>query len=446
MTDTTRHWKRAGSRRGERILGARWWNPNPTPSSRRDAMAWAAGLLASAFALPLLAQSAAQGTEEDDEPAEPRTRASDLQRAVAWDVGDMTTHLQWPPPDLAVDVNGSSAWQQAVTTLASRLIPPDRWQPWYLSTLMQAAAQPHPAGRRLVEQLRPFCDDAAKRGLALGRGLRAALPDPLPKDLLLIIDLPGPQAVAVAAGLGDRAAPVWVLDNWPHPRGVVPSHLTLGTLLFFLPWLAGVRPAAANAAPGDLVPALVLDGNRLLAYSDASDRFDNRYLVRLPPVDALNGRGLARVLLVTDGDDCRDDLAETLYAWHTAGIAVRRVVARDFGESVVEDDAAPLHPLLGAQVRAPWLGLAGQEPALWSLVGLGGPAVQVDFASRRPGAVGWLPTKRATPFWLSDSANRPPAHHHGFVYRSYWYAGRGSVVAPGRSGSWTRSGGHYHGS
>ena len=41
-------------------------------------------------------------------------------------------------------------------------------------------------------------------------------------DVALVLDLPGPEAVAVAAALAPCFDPVFVFDNWPHPLGVVP--------------------------------------------------------------------------------------------------------------------------------------------------------------------------------------------------------------------------------
>ena len=48
---------------------------------------------------------------------------------------------------------------------------------------------------------------------------------------MVVVDLAGPEAVAFAAGAASAFDPVFAFDNWPHPRGVVPSdnRITLET-------------------------------------------------------------------------------------------------------------------------------------------------------------------------------------------------------------------------
>src|SRR5207248_1309850 len=87
------------------------------------------------------------------------------------------------------------------------------------------------------------------------------------------LDVQGPTSVAVAAGMAPGFDPVFVLDNWPHPLGVVPSHLTLGAVLYYRPLFMRLRGSRTGRAP----PVFVLDRNRLARYTDEETQFDNRY-------------------------------------------------------------------------------------------------------------------------------------------------------------------------
>jgi hypothetical protein len=170
-----------------------------------------------------------------------------------------------------------------------------------------------------------------------------------PSSWLVVVDLPGPLSVAFAAGLAKQATPVCMFGNWPHPRGVVPAHMTLAALLFHRPQLA------ASPREGQLAAAFVLDRDRLHPYGNDPDRFDNRYVVQLPSATAL--QGIERVLYVVPGggqasaEQELDDLNETFVAWRSAGITVRVVGAADFqpgNEPASKGDAAPAQPLAGS--------------------------------------------------------------------------------------------------
>ena len=93
--------------------------------------------------------------------------------------------------------------------------------------------------------------------------------------------------MALAAALAARFCPVFTFDNWPHPLGVVPSHLTLGACLYYLPLFL----EAAQTRPQPAPPLFVLDANRLDPYRDQPDQFDNRYVAPVPSAAAPARRG-----------------------------------------------------------------------------------------------------------------------------------------------------------
>ena len=118
-------------------------------------------------------------------------------------------------------------------------------------------------------------------------------------DVALVLDLPGPEAIAVAAALSPCVEPVFVFANWPHPLGVVPAHQTLAAALYFLPSFEA-RSAAARRPTRRRCSSWTAIGWRRM--STFAGQFDNRYLAGLPPVDALRSAGIRHVLYVTPDD------------------------------------------------------------------------------------------------------------------------------------------------
>ena len=128
--------------------------------------------------------------------------------------------------------------------------------------------------------------------------------------------------MAVAAGMAPGFDPVFVLDNWPHPLGVVPSHLTLGAVLYYRPLFMRLRGSRTGRAP----PVFVLDRNRLARYTDEETQFDNRYVARLPTPTNLQSLGIRRLLYIApDQSDMRelDDLNADFVAFRDASIDVK---------------------------------------------------------------------------------------------------------------------------
>jgi hypothetical protein len=129
--------------------------------------------------------------------------------------------------------------------------------------------------------------------------------------------------------LASRFDPVFLFDNWPHPRGVVPCHLTLAAALANASELGRHKGTRIVDAP----PVFVLDRQRLAPYTDDASQFDNRSLARLPTSEMLKAAHIAHVYYVAppgsqpiDSDDVVDDLV----AWQAAGIEVRAVDVNDY--------------------------------------------------------------------------------------------------------------------
>lgn len=181
----------------------------------------------------------------------------------------------------------------------------------------------------LYDALQPVITPAMQKAYRAGKSL-ASLFEGVRPETAVVVDLPGPQAIAFAAGLAESFDPCFTFENWPHPRGVVPAHLVLGAAAYYQPLFA--RTMVSRKQPGP--PALVLDRSRLAAYTDDAKEFDNRYAAKLPTAAALKDLGVKHVLYVvpTASDLVElDDLNEQLLGYISAGVDVKAVAVSDFG-------------------------------------------------------------------------------------------------------------------
>jgi hypothetical protein len=314
---------------GAEVVGAQWWQEGlerATDPSRRRAMialAAAGGSIAAAGVIVALLS----GSDEKETAVD----SLDLQEKEGWDVGQPGGTLPFPGATMQDAENGRS-WQAALTTLGRRLAPARiDLLAYHVPTLFQVLQSPSAAGLRgMITPVRSRAQDLA---FARGRGILAlfkALPK-MPSDTAIIVDLPGPEAVALTAGLAAGFDPVFLFDNWPHPAGVVPAHLTIAAALYYLV----VFDRAKRERPSPAPPVFVLDRNRLTPYIDADRQFDNRYMARLPNAEGFRKLGVQHLLYVTDNPFLRelDDLNADFVAVGAAGIDVKVLATGDLQEA-----------------------------------------------------------------------------------------------------------------
>jgi hypothetical protein len=305
------------------IVGARWWQEGLAqvdPVARRSALK---GLLIGAGALAGLgvligvttagSSSSAEKVEGADEDFRTDQKAAlDMQREYGWNFGATSDRLVF-------DGRSTAPFDKsALTTLAADLSPgQSTLLPFFVSSLLQsptALRKTTPAGDPdtftplkdvLVPIFTPAMDAAYRRGRALA-DLFDAAHHAGTSSIAVIVDLPGPEAVAFAAGASTALDPVFLFDNWPHPKGVVSAHLALAAAAYYQPLFARARKNTPKNAP----PIFVLDRSRLAAYADDSKQFDNRYIARVPSTPVLAKLGISRILYVapTDTDRELDDL------------------------------------------------------------------------------------------------------------------------------------------
>ena len=324
---------------GGDLVGARWWQESlpsaPVRIGRRKALLALAG--GSVAAVGLLAWLLS-----DSDDVDISMDALDLQRRGGWNVGHAGEALRFPSPS-PLDADGTASWRDTLGTLAADLAPAQRaLAPFYVPTLLQAPADTGNTSLRSV--LTPISPAPENRDVLRGEAIRTLFEGTeAPRDVAVILDLEGPTAVGVAAGMAPVFEPVFVLDNWPHPLGVVPSHLTLGALLYYRPLFMRLRAARVGAAP----PVFVLDRNRLARYTDEDTQFDNRYVARLPTAANLASLGVRRILYVTpDKSNLRelDDLNDDFVAFHKASIDVKVLPLSDLMKPAAEAGQAAATP------------------------------------------------------------------------------------------------------
>ncbi|AUX42567.1 hypothetical protein SOCE26_040000 [Sorangium cellulosum] len=434
------------------ILGARWWHEGlaeaPKDVSRRRAIAIALGA-AGVAGLGVMFAAAADGCSGDDHEVQ-RKRALDLQRDFGWSFGAAAE---------SVTFNGESTApfdRAALARMASDLRPGDEaLRVYYAPALFEApSAQPRLVAEEdrtpitpLRDVLRPIFTPAMDRAYRSGKALASlflgAAADSVRRDILVVVDLDGPEAVAFAAGAAAAFDPVFVFDNWPHPRGVVKSHLTLAAAAYYQPLFA--RPSERRRAP-----MIVLDRQRLSDYTDDATQFDNRYVAKMPSAAALSELGVRHVLYVapTASDTLESaDLNEDFVSYQGRMIDVKMLAATVFAPDLAIPKPAgdtgdwPAHYYGGAAASHGWFWV--DYP--WEPPPPPRPP-PVEPAVQRPGKR-YVPALRATPF-SSATLGAPRPMPPGFGTVPVLVAlGTGVVLgaALGRSGSWNRASGGYGG-
>jgi hypothetical protein len=404
------------------LVGARWWQESlathVNPVTRRKALAKIVSIGFLVGTAGLLVALVRRRPDFDETTID--RDALELQKEQGWDVGRPGVSLDLPGRS-AADVAGALDWSDALPGLAEALAPArPELQPYYVPTLFQALVPPTSASLRAA--IAPIHDADLDQAYARGQALAALFTDPsAPGRTAVVVDAPGPTAVAVAAGMADRFDPVFLFDNWPHPAGVVPSQLALGAAVYYRPRFLAARATRPAGAP----PVFVGDDQRLAPYKDQSDRFDNRYLLKLPSAARLQALGIDRLFYVRPkgGELELDDLNDDFVALGRAGIQVKMVALDDFERG---DPATPQ--------RYYWGGHPMTHVHFWPVY-VGGYRAVPALPPRIAPSIGYAPAPRPTMFssrTIGGAAGIGRQKPSGFGRVSYRSEG-------GRSGSFGRS-------
>ena len=316
------------------IIGARWWQESiATEVPRRKAItAFIAlgGALAGVAAIGLLVakgRSSSSGgglfSSQPEVEFQPRT-SLDMQKEYGWNFGATGEQLVFD------GLSTQPFDRTSLDTLATDLAPASPvYTPYWIPTLFQAPlAMPKskPSGdpeaapfQPLKDVIVPISTPSMTQAFGQGKALAAVLASNpgKTKDLAVVVDMVGPEAVAFAAGMAGKYDPVFLFDNWPHPHGVVPAHRTLAAAIYYQPLFAKAKTGQAK-----MPPVFVLDRGRLSTYVDDATQFDNRFAAKMPTTANLKTMGVAKLLYVGPNAIDRfelDDLVDDFVAYATAG-------------------------------------------------------------------------------------------------------------------------------
>ncbi|MBI3204214.1 MAG: hypothetical protein HYZ29_21940 [Myxococcales bacterium] len=418
------------------IVGAKWWQEGLAEQTavavpRRTALAGMVGLATViggiaviGSALAICGAAAAGDSEVEFKTVDQASLT--IQRQYGWNFGAVIESLvfdgeQKTPFDRA-----------AFGRLRNELMPvKGELRPFYWPTLFEApTAMPktpiegESPTTPLSEALKPVfttaMDVAYKRGKALANLFAKAT-----ADTAVLVDLPGPESVAMAAGMAERFEPISTFDNWPHPRGVVPAHMTLAAAAYYQPLFAKMQQRRTLGA----LPLFVLDRKRLSQYTDETRQFDNRYVAKLPPPDAVKKLGVKRLLYVVPGGAETtelDDLNQDFVDYEKAGIDVKMVAATDFTTGVPKVTPDEQKKLEEAGDWPPYLygGDDASAEGFWSDygwdAGTTAPVPAKKLAPNRHASAhkSWAPTARATAFGSSTTAPSANADGTGSMSKS----------------------------
>jgi hypothetical protein len=304
------------------LVGARWWQDSVVdPVGRRQAILT---LLVAGGLIGVAGVGAGAAVEACEPTKTSRLLALELQRKYGWSFGAATESLVFN--GVSTEPFDPGRLAAMVTDLGPRVAS---HRPFYVPTLFESPtalpqavseADPTPIPP-LSSALKPILTSSMRHAYQSAQGALQALA--AVPGAALVVDLDGQDSVAFAAGASSLFDPVFLFDNWPHPHGVVPAHLTLAAAAYYQPMLAN----AARSGPRDSPAMFVLDRQRLNSYTDSAERFDNRWVARMPGVQALKALGVRRLLYVEPSSSGRelDDLNDDFVTDHAAGIAITLV-------------------------------------------------------------------------------------------------------------------------
>jgi hypothetical protein len=275
-------------------------------------------------------------------------------------------------------------------------------QPFASLVLFDALLQGPAAATDLKSVIRPIKTPEMDNAELAGRGM-STLFEGAPAGKAVIVDLPGDQSVAFAAGLANRFDPVFFFDNWPHPKGTVPAHRTLAAAIQLQPAFTEMARARPDTAP----PVFVLDAHRIDEFKET--QFDNRYVAGLPAADALKKMGINEVLLVRpkETDKELDDLNHQLADYKAAGIGVKPVpegTKHEVAAAGTTTTATDDHYHTGHQHHHyHHYGGMGYHWAFWSLYAFGSP--RYHYSTPSWSAPSYQAQPRATKYGRSARPN-----------------------------------------
>lgn len=468
------------------IMGARWWHASladqESQIARRTAIRnilIAGGVIAGfgamlAMCVKVASSPSTGATGLPSDMADQRKTSLDMQKEYGWAFGAVTEPLVFD------GVTTKPFRVGALQTLRTDLAPSSAaLKPFFQSTLFDSPdAVPPSLGKLdpaetvgfkpLLLSMQPIFTAAMDAAYARGRSLASLFAslteaggNPSTAKTALVVDLPGPEAVAFAAGAAAAFDPVFLFDNWPHPRGVVKAQETLSAAAYYQPLFA---EAKKRARPGR-APMFVLDRRRIALYVDDATQFDNRYVAKLPTsAAAMQAIGANHVLYVvptrTDVVTETDDLNDEFVAYNTGGVDVKALSLDTFAATPGEVDGGGVPLKTGAAAESDTLlaesgyvyygGARGSHHAFFVDYPWAKPARP---ATARPASnlgKGFTPVARSSSYSSGNPSSvvtTKPRPSNFSTVPVVIAVGTGVILGArySRSGSWNRSSGGFGG-
>jgi hypothetical protein len=465
------------------IVGARWWHESLVDQAaqiaRRDAIRnilIAGGVIAGFGAmLAMCVKAGSSGLGSTPDVSDARKTALEMQKEYGWSFGAVGEALVFD------GVTTKPFEAGALRSLAPDLAPASKkLVPFFQATLFQSPdAVPPSLGKLdssevggfqpLSSVMKPIFTPAMDAAYARGKSLAslfASLAEngqaPASAKTALIVDLPGPEAVAFAAGASAMFDPVFLFDNWPHPRGVVRAQETLSAAAYYQPLFAEAR---SKARPGRS-PMFVLDRRRISTYTDDATEFDNRYVAKVPTsAAAIRALDVSHVLYVVpkQADTLRelDDLNDELVVYSSGGLDVKALsldmFAADTTDAGVSGTSTPGGPagnesdkLVAESGSVYYGGSRGSHHAFFVDYPWAKPARK---ASTRPGTnpgKSFEPRARTSAYSTGSPGGSPTSKPRPTTFGTVPVViavGTGVILGArySRSGSWNRSSGGFGG-
>lgn len=440
-----------------------WWEEslNRRQAGRRIVAIGAGAALLSTVGISLAGCDDADAEFDAEEAAENARAAIDVQKESGWNVGADKATLKFRNASATDSRQSLDGWKEYTDPAKLR----DAWAPvdsadekFVSAELINSLGQPS-----LQTSIQPVHSASMDEAYSRGLGMRALLEsNEEPSKTAVVVDLPGPEAVAYGAALADYANLVLTLDNWPHPQGVVPSHETLGAMLYYAEEVAEKKADVPDDAP----TIFIMDSNRLVEYRDAGDQFDNRYMATMPTAENLKANGIETIIYATP-DDTRqtelDDLNDDFVAYRESGVNVTMMPLTDFrpasaeliaehGEVEQSNSSHRTYYYGGHPFFLPFFFASYYPMGMGRRYNVTGKTPPRGITKPR-----YTPTKRPTMFSSTTTGGRSgvgrqKASGFGRVStrtvngRTTWGSGTGRSSSPGRSssgrsGSYGRSGG-----
>jgi hypothetical protein len=429
----------------EKSVGASWWREM---LSRREANLRVGKISAFAGLAALVGIERFQCGDDDETTID--KDSLELQKEQGWNFGSTDKPLAFADTVL-LDSKGSVDWTGYLDAMKlQNAYRNTAWQPFVVPTLAQSLSQPS-----LKSQLKPVNSQAMKEAYARGLGMKDLWAKSKDKaNITMIVDLPGPESVAFGAALADTAELITTFDNWPHPLGVVPSHMTLAAMIYYAQEIAEKSAKRPENAPA----IFLLDSNRLNAYTDADNQFDNRYVAKIPSSDALKTNHVNSVFYVVPNETRKvelDDLNADFASFKEKGMNVALLPMTNFQKPALAQDTTRTKASgLATTQPAQNVYYYGGGPSLWPYFFMHyamTPSYRMPSYSRLPptsiGRPSYTPTPRPTIFssrsvgGVSGIGRQKPT---GFGRVSTNVNSAGKVTSV-RSGSFSRSGGRSSG-